>query len=91
MSFALDKTCIMCDYPGKGAIMQSPVTYQGGKGRLAEEIVSQMLVPTDAMFYDFCCGSGTVSLALYETGHSPEHIVMVDSGPWGVFWDMVGA
>lgn len=71
--------------------MQSPVTYQGGKGRLAEEIVSRMLVPTDATFYDFCCGSGTVSLALYETGHSPEHIVMVDSGPWGVFWEMVGA
>ena len=70
--------------------MQSPVTYQGGKGRLADEIVSRMLVPVDATFYDLCCGSGTVSLALYETGHAPERIVMVDRGPWGLFWEMVG-
>jgi hypothetical protein len=70
--------------------MKSPVTYQGGKGRLAEEIVSHMLVPIDAIFHDFCCGSGAVSIALCETGHTPNNIVMVDKGPWGVFWKMIG-
>ena len=71
--------------------MLAPVTYQGGKGRLAGEIVSRMRVPTEATFYDLCCGSGAVSLALCKTGHSPDRIVMVDQGPWGAFWEKVGA
>lgn len=70
--------------------MLSPVTYQGGKGRLAKIIVGQMKVPSDATFYDLCCGSGAVSLALIESGHDPKRIVMVDQGPWGCFWKAIG-
>jgi D12 class N6 adenine-specific DNA methyltransferase len=70
--------------------MLPPVTYQGGKGRLAKQIVQKMAVPAEATFYDLCCGSGAVSLALVETGHSPERIIMVDKGPWGKFWKAIG-
>ena len=70
--------------------MLPPVTYQGGKGRLAEQIVEKMNIPAEATFYDLCCGSGAVSLALVNKGHSPEQIVMVDKGPWGLFWQAIG-
>lgn len=68
----------------------SPVTYQGGKGRLAAQIVEHMAVSREAVFYDFCCGSGAVSLELVARGHDPANIYMVDLGPWGMFWKAVG-
>lgn len=67
-----------------------PVTYQGGKQRLAAEIVKRMAVPRSAIFYDLCCGSGAVSIALVESGHPPDQIVMVDQGWWGAFWRRIG-
>jgi len=67
-----------------------PVTYQGGKGRLAAEIVERMGLPVAGRFYDFCCGSGAVSVAAVERGQSPERITMVDLGPWGLFWKAIG-
>ena len=70
--------------------MLPPVTYQGGKQRLAAEIIKKMAVPPDYTFYDFCCGSGAISLALVESGHDPKRIVMVDQGPWGLFWQAIG-
>jgi len=68
----------------------SPVTYQGGKQRLAIQIIETMAVPKAATFFDLCCGSGAVSLALVERGHDPTRICMVDQGPWGLFWESVG-
>ena len=62
--------------------MLPPVTYQGGKGRLAAAIVDAMRVPADATFVDICCGSGAVTLALLDSGHDPGRIVMIDQGPW---------
>lgn len=69
----------------------SPVTYQGGKSRLAAQIIEAMAVPKSAVFYDLCCGSGAVSLAIVEQGHPPDKVVMVDRGPWGTFWEAIGS
>lgn len=75
---------------GAVAKMMAPVTYQGGKGRLAAEIVRRMVVPIGSTFYDLCCGSGAISLALVESGHPPDRVAMVDQGPWGAFWEAIG-
>jgi hypothetical protein len=75
---------------GQYTMLISPVTYQGGKSRLPSEIVYRMQVPAASMFYDLCCGSGAVSIALIEAGHDPSRVVMVDAGPWGMFWQAIG-
>jgi site-specific DNA-adenine methylase len=67
-----------------------PITYQGGKQRLAARILDRINPPRDADFYDLCCGSGAISIALVNRGHPPNKIWMVDQGPWGLFWKMVG-
>src|SRR5208282_995667 len=67
---------------GRNTKFLPPVTYQGGKGRLATEIVERMGLPVAGRFYDLCCGSGAVSVAAVERGQSPERITMVDLGPW---------
>ena len=64
----------------------SPVTYQGAKVRLASEIVDRIGVGPDQVFYDVCCGGGSITLELLNRGHPANNIVMVDIGPWGVFW-----
>lgn len=70
--------------------MISPVTYQGGKSRLAAQIVTKMEIPSEAIFYDLCCGSGAVALAAAQAGHPVNRIVMVEQGPWGLFWKAIG-
>lgn len=70
--------------------MIPPVTYQGAKGRLAAEIVTHMGIPEDAMFYDLCCASGAITLAAVDAGHAPDRVVMVEQGPWGLFWRSIG-
>ena len=67
-----------------------PVTYQGGKGRLAAAIARLIPVPDGATFCDLCCGSGAVSLAMLEAGLPPDRLAMVDIGPWGAFWAAIG-
>lgn len=79
---------------GKNIKLLPPTTYQGGKQRVAEEIVDKMfdLVPIfeDTKFYDLCCGSGAVSLELISRGVNPKNIVMLDKSSWGTFWDKIG-
>lgn len=76
--------------------LTAPVTYQGGKSRLAQNILECMKghkepnFSSNTPFYELCCGSGAVSLALVESGHSPSLITMVDQGPWGWFWKSIG-
>lgn len=68
----------------------SPCTYQGGKQRLAAQIVSHLLslpITEETQFYDLCCGSGAVTLALIQQGIHPKNIHMVDSGGFGWFWE----
>jgi len=71
-----------------------PCAYQGGKQRIAKDIVDIIYkdntVTNDTKFYDLCCGSGAVSLELVNRGFDPYNIVMVDKSPWGLFWKMIG-
>lgn len=71
-----------------------PCSYQGGKQRLAKQIVDiifeQNEINEDTKFYDLCCGSGAISLELINRGVHPWNITMVDKSPWGLFWEKVG-
>lgn len=68
------------------------VSYQGAKARIAPEICAHFDCSGCPLFYDLCCGTGSVSIEMVNSGHyGPDQIVMVDSGPWGVFWKAIGA
>lgn len=68
-----------------------PITsYQGGKQRLAPQIVEFLLKEDADYYYDLCCGSGAISLELVNRGVEPSKITMIDSGPWGLIWDLIG-
>lgn len=68
-----------------------PVTYQGGKQRVAEQILDHMDFSETDTFVDVCCGSGAISLALLNRGYRPTDITMIDAGPWGAVWASIGA
>lgn len=78
--------------------LEIPCSYQGGKQRLAKQIINIMLLDnekefgntSDTQFYDICCGSGAISIEMMNRGMIRENIHMVDISPWGVFWKMVG-
>lgn len=70
-----------------------PCSYQGGKYRIAKqivEIVNQYIKDENTKFYDLCCGSGAMSIELVNQGFCPSNIVMVDNSPWGLFWKQIG-
>lgn len=70
-----------------------PCSYQGGKVRLAGQIVDIILhenkIDDSIIFFDLCCGSGAVTLELVNRGIHPTNITMVDIGLYGLFWNMV--
>lgn len=66
-----------------------PTAYQGGKQRIAKQIVD-IICLKDRSFCDLCCGSGSLSIEMIRSGVSPSKITMVDAGPWGLFWSMIG-
>jgi hypothetical protein len=72
--------------------LEPPVTYQGGKTRIASAIADLLLaeLKPGQDVCDLCCGCGAVSLALVRKGLAPNRITMVDVGPWGDFWEKVG-
>ena len=73
-----------------------PCAYQGGKQRIAKqvvEIISQYINNNNSdniKFYDMCCGSGAISIELVNQGFNPDNIIMVDASPWGLFWRQIG-
>jgi 16S rRNA G966 N2-methylase RsmD len=71
-----------------------PCAYQGGKQRLAKDIVDifykENEINDETKFYDLCCGSGAVSIEMVKRGFDPNNIIMVDKSPWGLFWKKVG-
>ena len=73
-----------------------PCAYQGGKQRIAKqvvEIIQQYINNNNSdniKFYDMCCGSGAISIELVNQGFNPDNIIMVDKSPWGLFWKMIG-
>lgn len=71
--------------------LESPCSYQGGKQRLAKEIVDEILKYADnnTVFYDLCCGSGAVFLELFNQGVAPERIHAIDNGGYGYFWQAI--
>lgn len=70
--------------------LEIPCSYQGGKQRLAKQIVdifySENEINDYTKFYDLCCGSGAVSLELINRGFNSNNITMIDSGCFGQFW-----
>jgi hypothetical protein len=72
------------------AKLVAPVTYQGGKSRLANQICNYIGLPYNGYFYDLCCGSGAISIEAVNRGQDPLTITMVDAGPWGKFWREIG-
>lgn len=78
--------------------LQIPCAYQGGKQRLAKDIVDIILTDNSCLldeddntyFYDLCCGSGAISIEMINRGVNPLKIIMVDASPWGLFWEKIG-
>lgn len=74
-------------------ILLPPCSYQGGKQRLAKQIVDiffdQNSITENTKFYDLCCGSGAITLELINRGIHPTNITMVDAGEFGIFWNSV--
>lgn len=70
-----------------------PCSYQGGKQRIASNIVDIMFqhseVNRETKFFDLCCGSGAISLELINRGIHPSNITMIDNGCYGTFWQSI--
>lgn len=74
--------------------MRVPCAYQGGKQRVASQIVDHLLEAApgpNSRFYDLCCGSGAVSIELINRGVDPSRIWMLDISSWGSFWSAIGS
>ena len=74
--------------------LRVPCTYQGGKQRVAAQIVDYLLEAApkpNSIFYDLCCGSGAISVELVNRGISPSRIWMLDISSWGTFWSAIGS
>lgn len=73
--------------------LRAPCSYQGGKQRVAQEIVDHLLeaaLDQHTYFYDLCCGSGAIAVELVNRGIDPKRIVMLDGSSWGAFWLAIG-
>lgn len=76
------------------SLMRVPCSYQGGKQRVASQIVDLLLEAapsSNSYFYDLCCGSGAVSIELVNRGVDPSRIRMLDISSWGSFWTAIGS
>lgn len=74
--------------------MRVPCAYQGGKQRVAAQMVDLLLEAapgSNSRFYDLCCGSGAVSVELINRGIDPSRIWMLDISSWGSFWSAIGS
>ena len=64
--------------------------YRGQKTRYARSILDIIRINPSDSFWDICCGSGAISIAAIESrAVRPEQITMVESGPWGHFWNRI--
>lgn len=70
-------------------MIEIPVSYQGGKSRIANKIVGLLWQGPQSCYFDLCCGSGAITIELLRRGAKPENITMVDAGPWGIFWEYI--
>lgn len=75
-------------------LMRVPCAFQGGKQRVAAQIVNLLLEAApepNSRFYDLCCGSAAVSIELVNRGVDPSRIWMLDISSWGGFWAAIGS
>lgn len=81
---------------GRRGALRVPCCYQGGKQRVAGEIVDEILaefpdaIDDGVRFYDLCCGSGAITIELLNRGVKPSDITMLDASSWGAFWRSIG-
>ena len=76
------------------SLLRVPCAFQGGKQRVAAQIVDLLLEAAPApnsRFYDLCCGSAAVSVELVNRGVDPSRIWMLDISSWGSFWSAIGS
>ena len=75
------------------SLLRVPCSYQGGKQRVAAQVVDHLLeaASPNSRFYDLCCGSGAVSIELVNRGVDPSRICMLDISSWGTFWSAIGS
>lgn len=74
--------------------LRVPCAYQGGKQRVAAQIVDLLLEASpgpNSRFYDLCCGSAAISIELINRGVDPSRIWMLDISSWGAFWGAIGS
>lgn len=74
--------------------LRVPCAYQGGKQRVAAQIVDLLIEEasnSDTIFYDLCCGSAAISIELINRGIDPSRIFMLDQSSWGAFWSAIGS
>jgi len=71
-----------------------PCSYQGGKQAVVKQIIDYIFnnvnITKDTMFYDLCCGSGTITLNLINRGIDIPNIIMLDKGSFGLFYKSIG-
>ncbi len=72
-----------------------PCSYQGGKQRLASQIVDIIfsennILNDDTTFYDLCSGTGAISIELVNRGIKPQQITMIDKSPFTLFYKSIG-
>ena len=75
-------------------LLRVPCAFQGGKQRVAAQIVDLLLETApgpNSRFYDLCCGSAAVSVELINRGVDPSRIWMLDISSWGSFWSAIGS
>ncbi|MGE8306052.1 MAG: hypothetical protein ACN6PW_16510 [Pseudomonas kermanshahensis] len=73
--------------------LRVPCAYQGGKQRVAGQIVDALLQASpepNSQFYELCCGSAAISIELVNRGVDPSRIWMLDISSWGSFWSAIG-
>lgn len=67
------------------------VLYAGNKYKTAHKIVDSLpLLNCTGNIIDACCGSGAFAMRLAEIGWPKGRIIMIDRGPWGMFWNEIG-
>lgn len=68
--------------------LKAPLSFQGGKQKVAKMIVDHIKQDC-AQYVDLCCGSGAISIELINQGVSADDITMVDASEWGGFWAQI--
>lgn len=73
--------------------LEAPLTYQGGKQRIAPVIIDIIQDRNDVSgktFYDLCCGSGAITIECINRDLKFSQYKMLDFSVWGDFWQSIG-